>query len=178
MATRRTPQPSPHVGIIMGSDSDADVMLEAAKVLQQFGVPFEVQVVSAHRTPARAQRYARDARKRGLKVIIAGAGGAAHLAGAMAAGTTLPVLAVPVAATPLGGLDALLASVQMPPGIPVGTLAIGKMGSKNAGLLAVQILAVTDKRLAAGMDAYRADMEKTVNAKSRKLQTRVREIRG
>jgi len=168
---------SPRVGIVMGSDSDGDVMFEAARALEEFGVPYEAQVLSAHRSPARAHRYARDARRRGLQVIIAGAGGAAHLAGVMAAGTTLPVLAVPLAATPLAGFDALLASVQMPGGIPVGTLAVGKMGSKNAGLLAVQILALQDPSLAQALERYRADMEKSVTAKSRRLRARMDVLR-
>ena len=161
----------------MGSDSDADVMLESVRALEEFGVPFECQVLSAHRSPGRAHRYARGARRRGLRVIIAGAGGAAHLAGAMAAGTTLPVLAVPLAATPLAGLDALLASVQMPGGIPVGTLAVGKMGARNAGLLAVQILALEDRALARALERFRSDMERSVTAKSRRLQKRLREDR-
>jgi phosphoribosylaminoimidazole carboxylase PurE protein len=153
------------------------VMFEAARALEEFGVPYEAQVLSAHRSPARAHRYARGARRRGLQVIIAGAGGAAHLAGVMAAGTTLPVLAVPLAATPLAGFDALLASVQMPGGIPVGTLAVGKMGSKNAGLLAVQILALQDPSLAQALERYRADMEKSVTAKSRRLRARMDVLR-
>ena len=167
----------PCVGIVMGSDSDADVMLEAARALEEFGVPYEMQVLSAHRSPGRALRYARGARRRGLQVIIAGAGGAAHLAGAMAASTTLPVLAVPLAATPLAGLDALLASVQMPGGIPVGTLAVGKMGARNAGLLAVEILALGDKALAGALERFRRTMERSVVEKTRRLRARARELR-
>jgi len=171
------PGAAPQVGIVMGSDSDAEVMFEAARALEEFGVPFEMEVCSAHRTPQRAHRYSRDARARGLKVIIAGAGGAAHLAGVMAAGTTLPVIAVPLAATPLGGLDALLASVQMPAGVPVGTVAIGKMGARNAGLLAVQILAVHDAALAAALARARESMVASVAAKNRRLQARLPELR-
>jgi phosphoribosylaminoimidazole carboxylase PurE protein len=165
---------APRVGIVMGSDSDADVMLEAARVLDDFGVPYEVEVVSAHRSPKRAHRYASEAAGRGLRVIIAGAGGAAHLAGVMAAGTTLPVLAVPLASTPMGGLDALLASVQMPGGVPVGTLAIGKMGAQNAGLLAVAILALSDDRLARRLAEYRAGLEDSVERKAQALRDRLK----
>lgn len=161
------------VGIVMGSDSDADVMLEAGKALTEFGIPYEMDVVSAHRSPARAHRYATEARGRGLRVIIAGAGGAAHLAGVMAASTTLPVLAVPLAATPLAGLDALLASVQMPGGIPVGTLAVGAAGAKNAGLLAAQILSLQDPALARRLELYRAGLEESVERKSRALRERI-----
>ncbi|MGD8377176.1 MAG: 5-(carboxyamino)imidazole ribonucleotide mutase [Acidobacteriota bacterium] len=161
------------VGIVMGSDSDADVMLEAGKALTEFGIPYEMDVVSAHRSPGRAHRYATEARGRGLRVIIAGAGGAAHLAGVMAASTTLPVLAVPLAATPLAGLDALLASVQMPGGIPVGTLAVGAAGAKNAGLLAAQILSLQDPALARRLELYRAGLEESVERKSRALRERM-----
>ncbi len=166
------------VGILMGSDSDAEVMLETARVLDEFGVACEVNVISAHRTPDRAQEYARGARDRGLKVLIAGAGGAAHLAGVIAAGTTLPVLAVPLAATPLAGFDALLASVQMPAGIPVGTLAVGKAGARNAGLLAVQILAVEDEALAARLSKSREQMRVAVGEKSTRVQKRLEEQRS
>jgi len=168
---------TPQVGIVMGSDSDAEVMFEAARALEELGILYEMEVCSAHRTPERARRYAHDARARGLKVIIAGAGGAAHLAGAMAAGTTLPVIAVPLAATPLGGLDALLASVQMPAGIPVGTVAIGKMGARNAGLLAAQILAVHDANLAAALDRARTAMVASIAEKNRRLQARLPQLR-
>ena len=164
---------TPRVGIVMGSDSDADVMMETAQVLDEFGVAYEMEVISAHRSPKRANRFAERARGRGLRVIIAGAGGAAHLAGVMAASTTLPVLAVPLAATPLAGLDALLASVQMPAGVPVGTLAVGKMGAKNAGLLAVQILALEDSSLEKRLERYRAALEESVERKSRALQDRL-----
>ena len=166
------------VGIVMGSDSDADVMLEAARALDEFGVPCEVRVLSAHRTPEQAHEYCRGARDRGLQVIIAGAGGAAHLAGVMAAGTTLPVLAVPLAATPLAGFDSLLASVQMPAGIPVATLAVGKAGARNAGLLAVQILALSDPGLAEALQQSRTHMRDRVAKKSELLQQRLQDLRS
>jgi len=140
----------PRVGIVMGSESDRPVMEEAGRVLEQHGIPFEVVVRSAHRTPAEAAAWAKSARGRGIEVIIAGAGGAAHLAGAMAANSPLPVLGVPLASSPLLGFDALLATVQMPPGVPVGTLGVGVWGARNAAHLAVRILALGDPKLAAG----------------------------
>jgi phosphoribosylaminoimidazole carboxylase PurE protein len=136
------------VGIVMGSESDRAVMEEAAKVLEDHGVASEVAVRSAHRTPAEAAQWAREAKARGLQVIIAGAGGAAHLAGAMAANSKLPVLGVPLASSPLGGFDALLSTVQMPPGVPVGTLGVGSWGARNAAHLALRILALSDEALA------------------------------
>jgi 5-(carboxyamino)imidazole ribonucleotide mutase len=152
--------PSPLVGIAMGSESDWPTMEAAADVLRDFGVPFEARVLSAHRTPATMTDYAETARGRGLRVIVAGAGGAAHLPGMIAASTTLPVVGVPVATRNLKGLDSLLSIVQMPGGVPVATVAIGQ--AKNAGLLAVQILAVSDERLAEALDAYRAGLRETV----------------
>jgi 5-(carboxyamino)imidazole ribonucleotide mutase len=146
----------PHVGIIMGSTSDWPTMKHAADVLAELDVPYEVRVVSAHRTPDRLYDYARTAAARGLKVIIAGAGGAAHLPGMTAAMTSLPVLGVPVLSSALAGHDSLLSIVQMPAGIPVGTLAIGPAGATNAGLLAAQILALGDDALAARLAARRA----------------------
>ncbi len=147
---------TPLVGIIMGSRSDWPVMEHAAQMLEKLGVPYEAKVVSAHRTPKRLFDYASSAEARGLKIIIAGAGGAAHLPGMAAAITNLPVLGVPVAATALQGQDALLAIVQMPGGIPVGTLAIGKPGAINAGILAASILALSDPALRARVAAFRA----------------------
>ena len=144
---------SPIVGIAMGSESDLPTMRAAAEVLRDFGVPFEMRVLSAHRTPEAMTDYARSARERGLRVIVAGAGGAAHLPGMIAASTTLPVIGVPVQTRTLNGLDSLLSIVQMPGGVPVATVAIG--GAKNAGLLAVQILATTDERLADALAAFR-----------------------
>ncbi|MFN7056233.1 5-(carboxyamino)imidazole ribonucleotide mutase [Hyphomonas sp.] len=146
---------APVVGIIMGSQSDWPVMREAAKVLEDLGVPHEAKIVSAHRTPQRLVDYATSAKERGLKVIIAGAGGAAHLPGMAAAMTPLPVLGVPVQSKALKGLDSLLSIVQMPKGIPVGTLAIGEAGAANAGLLAAAIIALDDAGVAAKLDAFR-----------------------
>jgi 5-(carboxyamino)imidazole ribonucleotide mutase len=146
----------PLVGVIMGSKSDYATMRAAVEILREFGVAYEARVVSAHRTPELMFEYAGTAASRGLRVIIAGAGGAAHLPGMVAARTTLPVLGVPIAATALQGFDALLSIVQMPKGIPVGTLAIGAAGAANAGLLAVQILATADPELTARLAAWRA----------------------
>jgi len=146
---------SPLVGIIMGSKSDWETMRHAVETLQQFGVPFECRVVSAHRTPIWMQQYATEAESRGLQVIVAGAGGAAHLPGMVAAHTVLPVLGVPVQSKALQGLDSLLSIVQMPGGIPVGTLAIGVPGAKNAALLAVSILSLKRDDLRQRLHAYR-----------------------
>jgi 5-(carboxyamino)imidazole ribonucleotide mutase len=150
------------VGIIMGSASDWETMRHAAETMDALGVPHEVNVVSAHRTPDRLYDYARTARERGLQLIIAGAGGAAHLPGMAASMTSLPVLGVPVESKALGGIDSLLSIVQMPAGIPVGTLAIGKAGAINAALLAASILALNDDALAARIDTYRADQTQAV----------------
>lgn len=150
------------VGIIMGSQSDWSVMEHAALMLDRLGVPYEARIVSAHRTPARLYDYAGSAEARGLKVIIAGAGGAAHLPGMAAALTNLPVLGVPVAATVLNGQDALLSIVQMPGGVPVGTLAIGKPGAINAGLLAASILALSDPALRGRVAVLRAEQTASV----------------
>ena len=144
------------VGIIMGSQSDWPTMKSAAEILDELGVPYEARIVSAHRTPDRLYEYAKSAEKRGLKVIIAGAGGAAHLPGMTASLTSLPVLGVPISTTTLGGEDSLYSIVQMPAGVPVGTLAIGAMGATNAGLLAAQILALTDAQLKQRVEANRA----------------------
>jgi len=147
---------APLVGVVMGSQSDWETMRHAAATLAELGVPHETRIVSAHRTPDRLADYAKTARKRGLRVIIAGAGGAAHLPGMCAAFTALPVLGVPVESAALKGMDSLLSIVQMPAGIPVGTLAIGRAGAVNAALLATAILAGTDAALAARLDARRA----------------------
>ena len=144
------------VGIIMGSQSDWPTMKHAADILETLDVPYEARIVSAHRTPERMVDYAKTARERGLKVIIAGAGGAAHLPGMVAAMTSLPVLGVPVQSKTLSGLDSLLSIVQMPGGVPVGTLAIGTAGAKNAGLLAASILSLSDEGIAGRLDAWRA----------------------
>ena len=154
----------PVVGIIMGSNSDWPTMKAAARVLEEFGVPFEASVVSAHRTPDLMFDYAESARERGLKAIIAGAGGAAHLPGMVAAKTTLPVLGVPVQSKALSGQDSLLSIVQMPKGIPVATFAIGEAGAANAGLFAVSLLAATDAGLAAKLAAYREELREMVAA--------------
>ena len=152
----------PQVGVIMGSQSDWPTMAHAAKVLDALHIPFEKRIVSAHRTPARMIDYARSARERGLKVIIAGAGGAAHLPGMVASMTALPVLGVPVESKALSGQDSLLSIVQMPGGIPVGTLAIGKAGATNAGLLAASILALSDPDIAEALDAWRTGQSEAV----------------
>ncbi|MGD9975311.1 MAG: phosphoribosylamine--glycine ligase [Desulfatirhabdiaceae bacterium] len=158
-----------HVGIVMGSDSDLPIMEESAKILRKFGVSFEITIASAHRSPERAMTFASSASKRGMKVIIAGAGHAAHLAGVMAAHTTIPVIGVPIDSSCLNGLDSLLSTVQMPPGVPVATVSIGKSGAKNAGLLAVMILALSDIRLAAALEAYKLEMSQQVEEKARQI---------
>jgi len=157
------------VSVVMGSDSDLPVMGEAAKILDEFGVGFELILTSAHRAPARTARYASEAEGRGIRVIIAGAGAAAHLAGVIASHTPLPVIGVPIDATSIRGLDALLATVQMPGGIPVATMAIGKAGAKNAALFAVRMLALSDKRLAKKLNNYIAQMARDVEKKQEKL---------
>lgn len=161
---------SPAVGIVMGSDSDLGVMTEATKILKQFEVPYEITVASAHRSPARAAEFATSARDRGVRVIIAGAGHAAHLAGVIAAHTTLPVIGVPIDSSCLQGLDALLSTVQMPPGIPVATTSIGKSGARNAGILAVQMLALTDESLQGQLKAFKQDMADKVAQKADALE--------
>ena len=151
------PTPSPRVGVIFGSASDWPTLRHAVEVLAHFGVPCEHRVVSAHRTPELMREYARGAADRGLEILIAGAGGAAHLPGMVAAWTTLPVFGVPVESRALKGLDSLLSIVQMPGGIPVGTLAIGEAGAKNAGLLAVRVLAARDRALRTKLEVYQAE---------------------
>ena len=155
----------------MGSDSDLEIMREAAKALQDFGIAYEIDVTSAHRSPARTSEFARGAAARGIKLIIAGAGGAAHLAGVIAAETTLPVIGVPIPSSSLQGLDSLLATVQMPAGIPVATVAIGKAGATNAGILAAQILALSDTTLAQKMRQHKEKLVKSVEEKSAKLKS-------
>jgi len=170
-----TQKARPLVGIVMGSDSDMSVMAETAQTLKRFGVPFEIEIASAHRSPARASEYARTALERGLKVIVVGAGGAAHLGGVMAAETSLPVIGVPIASTPLAGLDSLLSIVQMPGGVPVACTSIGKPGAVNAAVLAVEILATGDKGLSARLADYKAELARAVAEKSEKVK---REFRG
>ena len=154
----------------MGSDSDLSVMQEAVKVLKQFEVGYEIGVYSAHRSPHRTLEYVKSARARGLRVIIAGAGSSAHLAGVTAAETTLPVIGVPIDSSPLSGFDALLSTVQMPPGVPVGTMGVGKSGATNAAFFAIQILAVADDNLSKKLADYKVQLEKTVAEKSKKVQ--------
>lgn len=158
----------PVVGIVMGSDSDLPVMSKAAKMLEDLEIPYELTVVSAHRTPDRMYEYARTAKERGLKVIIAGAGGSAHLPGMVAAMTVLPVIGVPVQTKALGGVDSLYSIVQMPPGIPVATVAIN--GALNAGLLAAKILAASDEALSARVQAYGDGLKEMVEQKAEKLE--------
>lgn len=162
----------PQVGIIMGSDSDLDTMREAAKVCEEFGVGCEVRVLSAHRTPHDAAEYAGSAETRGLRVIIAGAGGAAHLAGVVAGHTVLPVIGVPIKSAALNGYDSLLSIVQMPAGVPVACVAID--GARNAGLLAIQILATADPGLRERLQAFKAELVEKTRDKDRRVQERVK----
>jgi 5-(carboxyamino)imidazole ribonucleotide mutase len=158
------------VSVVMGSDSDLPVMEEAVKILEAFAIPHELYLTSAHRTPERTEKYARGAAKRGVKVIIVGAGAAAHLAGVIASQTLLPVIGVPIDATSLKGMDALLATVQMPGGIPVATMAIGKAGAKNAALFAARILALEDADLLQKLQAYVRKMAREVERKHESLK--------
>ena len=158
------------VSIVMGSDSDLEIMREAGKILDEFGIAYEMDVTSAHRSPDRTAEFARNARANGLRAIIAGAGGAAHLAGVIAAHTTLPVIGVPIPSTSLQGMDSLLATVQMPAGIPVATVAIGKPGATNAGILAAQMIGLADAEVAKKLDAYKGKLAKGVEEKSKKLK--------
>jgi phosphoribosylaminoimidazole carboxylase PurE protein len=163
----------PVVGILMGSDSDYDIMVESAKILKQFDVPFEMIVSSAHRTPERTTEYVQSAHERGIKILIAGAGAAAHLAGVVAAETLLPVIAVPIDATSMRGLDALLAMVQMPAGIPVATMAIGLAGARNAGIFAIRMLATGDAGLEEKLRQFKDDMATGVVKKSDLVQRKL-----
>jgi len=168
--TKYAPQQNPKVGIVMGSDSDLGVMAETASVLEKLGIPFEMTIASAHRSPKRAAQFASSARRRGINVIIAGAGHAAHLAGAMAAHTSLPIIGVPIDSSCLLGFDALLSTVQMPPGVPVATVSIGKPGAKNAGILAAQILALSDPDLEKKLRDYKKEMASQIVQKAKKLK--------
>ncbi len=170
---KQSKKSKPVVGILMGSDSDFSIMQETSKILDQFGVPHEILVSSAHRSPARTQSYVRDCRKRGIQILVAGAGAAAHLAGVLAAESIIPIIGVPIDSSALNGMDSLLATVQMPGGIPVATMAIGKAGAKNAGLLAVQILALSDKDLTAKLQRFKKDQAKQVEKKSASLQEKL-----
>ena len=161
---------SPRVGIVMGSDSDLEIMKAAGAVLQEFGIAYEMTVASAHRSPHRAAEFASSAQQRGLKVIIAGAGHAAHLAGVLAAHTSLPIIGVPIDSSCLQGLDSLLSTVQMPPGIPVATMAIGKSGARNAGIFASQILALSDPELSEKLSQFKESMALKVDQKAKKVE--------
>ncbi|MFZ3218345.1 MAG: 5-(carboxyamino)imidazole ribonucleotide mutase [Candidatus Acidiferrales bacterium] len=163
------------VGVLMGSDSDLPVMSEAGKVLDKFGIAFEMEVMSAHRSPVRAHEYATTAQRRGLKVIIAAAGAAAHLAGVIAASTTLPVIGVPMGTSSLNGLDALLATVQMPGGIPVATMAIDKAGAVNAAIFAAEILGLSDPEIARKLVEHKEELAKSVTEKNARLQQQLAE---
>jgi phosphoribosylaminoimidazole carboxylase PurE protein len=160
----------PLVSIVMGSDSDLEIMREAGKALDDFGIGYEIDVTSAHRSPDRSADFAKKAAERGIKVIIAGAGGAAHLAGVIAAHTILPVIGVPIPSTSLNGMDSLLSTVQMPAGIPVATVAIGKPGATNAGILAAQMIGLSDESIAKKMHAHKEKLARGVEEKSRKLR--------
>lgn len=160
----------PRVAILMGSDSDWEVMKAASSMLRELGIEHEVRVSSAHRTPAETAAYVAEAPSRGVRVFICAAGMAAHLAGAVAANTTLPVIGVPLGGSSLNGIDALLSTVQMPPGVPVATVAIGKPGATNAGVLATQMIALGDKATAARLDDYKTKMASKVEAAAKKLE--------
>ena len=160
----------PRVGIVMGSDSDLEIMKETAAILKKFQIPYKMTVASAHRSPQRAAEFAGSALDKGLKVIVAGAGHAAHLAGVLAAHTRLPVIGVPIDSSCLQGLDALLATVQMPPGIPVATMAIGKSGARNAGILATQILATADPQLGRQLEEFKQEMARQVEKKAKAVE--------
>ncbi len=162
------------VGIVMGSDSDLPIMTETARMLQQLGVPFDIEITSAHRSPERTADYARSASGRGLKVIVVGAGGAAHLAGVIAAETTLPVIGVPIASSPLGGTDSLFSIVQMPGGVPVATMAVGKAGAVNAAIFAAQILATSNGSLSRRLAQHKREMARAVAEKSKRLKRKFR----
>jgi phosphoribosylaminoimidazole carboxylase PurE protein len=160
----------PLVGIVMGSDSDLPIMTDTAKRLKEFGIPFEFEITSAHRSPIRTSQYARGAVRRGLKVIIVGAGGASHLAGIIAAETILPVIGVPIDNSPLRGIDSLLSTVQMPGGVPVATMAVGKAGAVNAAIYAAEIIATSNKAMAKKLVTFKQELERSVVAKSEKLK--------
>jgi phosphoribosylaminoimidazole carboxylase PurE protein len=174
LPTNEKPKPV-LVGIVMGSDTDYPVMSETAKTLDKFGISYEMEVLSAHRTPARSHEYATTAVSRGLKVVIAAAGAAAHLAGVMAASTTLPVIGVPMATSTLNGLDALLSTVQMPGGIPVATMAIDRAGAVNAAIFAAEILGTCDAEIARKLVAHKEDLARAVAEKNTRLKQQLAE---
>jgi len=171
------PRGRPRVGIVMGSDSDLDVLRETIKVLDDIGIPHEVVVASAHRTPEQTRRYATRAERRGIRVLIAGAGGAAALPGFLASLSPLPIIGVPINSTPLSGLDSLLSMVQMPKGVPVATMAVGKWGAANAGILAAQILALGDAGVRKRLAAFRKTMAAEVAQRSRRVAAELRRKR-
>lgn len=171
MKTKKAPE-NVIISVVMGSDSDLPIMTEAIKILEEFGIPHELYLTSAHRTPERTTTFAQGASERGVKIIIVGAGAAAHLAGVIASQTQLPVIGVPIDATALQGLDALLSTVQMPGGIPVATMAIGHAGAKNAALYAIRILALEDKKISTKLAAYIAKMADNVEKKQEALSCR------
>ncbi len=168
---------TPRVAVLMGSDSDLPVMEGAFEMLERFGVPFAAHVMSAHRSPEAVARFARGAREAALEAIIAGAGGAAHLAGVLAAHTTLPVIGVPIPTDRMGGMDSLLSTVQMPAGVPVATMGLGRSGARNAAIFAVQILAGRDESLRAALEDYKAEQADAVEQKDARVQARLRERR-
>src|ERR1700683_1617021 len=167
---------SPLVGILMGSDTDLPVMVEVSRTLEKFGIGYEMEVCSAHRSPARTHEYAAGAAGRGLKVLIVGAGGAAHLAGVVASVTSLPVIGVPLATTPLNGMDSLLAIVQMPAGIPVATMAIDKAGATNAAILAAQILGTSDPKMAERLKGHKEELARSVQEKNSRLKQKIADM--
>ena len=167
---------SPLVGILMGSDTDLPVMVEVSKTLEKFGIAYEMEVCSAHRSPARTHEYASAAAGRGIKVLIVGAGGAAHLAGVVASVTSLPVIGVPLATTPLNGMDSLLAIVQMPAGIPVATMAIDKAGATNAAILAAQIIGTADPKMAERLKGHKEELARSVQEMNSRLQQKIAEL--
>lgn len=177
-ATPVSPSGNPRVGVVLGSESDRAIMEDAVRTLGEFGIPWEMVVASAHRAPELLDRYARTAEGRGIHVLIAAAGGAAHLAGALAARTVLPVIGVPLDATGLGGLDALLSTVQMPPGVPVAAVSIGAWGARNAAVLAVQMLATGDPELREKVRAYKAAMARRLEANAAEARLPSQPSRG
>ena len=166
------------VGVLMASDTDLTVMTETLKMLRRFEVPYEVEVTSAHRSPERTHQYARSAAARGLKVLIVAAGGAAQLAGVIAAETTLPVVAVPVITTPLAGIDALYSAVQMPAGVPVAVMAVDRPGAVNAAVFAAQILAASDPKLAARLQVYKEELARTVGEKAARVKREIQNLQA
>jgi len=163
----------PLVAVVMGSDSDCDIMSGSSRILEKLGIPYEVHVMSAHRTPEKTMKFAKEASYRGLKVLIVGAGGAAHLPGVIAAMTLLPTLGVPIPSSPLHGIDSLLSILQMPSGVPVGTMAVGKAGAENAALMAAEILALGDERVRAELERYREELKKSVEKKDEEVKRRL-----